>query len=58
MHHEELIKATIHELQYDLMKVQLKETFSNGSRHVPTKNEEIIKTEDMFITEDFSQVTN
>ena len=25
--------------------------------HVPTKNEEVIKTEDTFITEGFSQVT-
>ena len=27
-HHEELIKTTIPELQYDLMKHQLKKTFS------------------------------
>ena len=38
------------------MKVKLKETFSDASRHVPTKNE-VIKTEDTFVTEDFIQVT-
>ena len=55
--HEELIKATIPELKYDLMKDQLKKTFSDASRHVPTKNEEVIKAEDTFLIEDFSQMT-
>ena len=35
-HHKQLIKATLPELQYNLMKDQLKKTFSNSSRHVPT----------------------
>ena len=39
------------------MTDQLKKTFSNASRNVPTKNEEVIETEDTFITEDFIQVT-
>ena len=55
--HEELIKATIPELKYDLMKDQLKKTFSDASRHIPTKNEEVIKAEDTFLTEDFCQIS-
>ena len=39
------------------IKDQLKNIFSNASRHVPTKNEDVIQTEDTFITEDFSQIT-
>ena len=53
-HCEELIKATIPELQYDLMKDQLKKIFSGASRHVPTKNEEVIMPADMFTTKAFS----
>ena len=41
--HKELIKATIPELKYDLMEDQLKKTFSDASRHIPTKNEEVIQ---------------
>ena len=37
---EEPIKATIPELKYDLIKDQLKKTFSDASRHIPTKNDE------------------
>ena len=55
--HEELIKATIPKLKYDLMKDQLKKTFSDASRHIPTKNEEVIKAEDTFLTEDFNQMS-
>ena len=44
--HKELIKATIPELKYDLMKYQLNKTFNDASRHIPTKNEEVIKAED------------
>ena len=55
--HKKLIKATIPELKYDLMKDQLKKTFSDASRHIPTKNEEVIKAENTFLTEDFSQIT-
>ena len=39
------------------MKDQLKETFSDASRHIPTKNEEVIKAEDTFLNEDFSQMS-
>ena len=55
--HEELIKATIPDLKYDLMKDQLKKTFSDASRHIPTKNEKVIKAEDTFSTEDINQMT-
>ena len=46
--HEELIKTAIPELKYDLMKHQLKKTFSDTSRQVPTKNGEVIETENTF----------
>ena len=52
-HHEELIKALIQDLQYNIMKDQLKKTFSDASRQVPTKTEAIIKTEETFLTEEF-----
>ena len=52
--HEELIQAAIPELKNNLIKDQLKKTFSVASRHIPTKNEEIIKAEDTFLTEDLS----
>ena len=39
------------------MKDQLKKTFSDTPRHIPTKHEEVIKAEDTFLTEDFSQMT-
>ena len=35
------------------MKDQLKKTFSDASRQVPTKTEAIIKTEETFLTEEF-----
>ena len=54
--HEELVKATIPELKYDLMKDQLKKTVTVASRLIPTKNEEIIKAKDTFLIEDFSQM--
>ena len=54
---EELVKATIPELKYDPMTDQLKKTFSDTSRHIPPKNEEVIKVEDTFLTEYFSQMT-
>ena len=55
--HEELIKATIPELKYDLMKDQLKTTFSDASRNIPTKNEKAIKAENIFLTEHFGEMT-
>ena len=39
------------------MKDQLKKTLGDTSRHAPTKNEEVIKAEDIFLTEDFSQMS-
>ena len=39
------------------MKDQLKKIFSDAFRHIPTKNEKVIKAEDTFLTEDFSQMT-
>ena len=54
--HKELIKATSPDLKYNLIKDQLKKIFSDTSRHVPTKNEEVSKTEYVFLTEDFSEM--
>ena len=42
--------------QYDDTKDQLKGTFSDASNHVPMKNEDVIKTEDASVVEDFSQM--
>ena len=39
------------------MKDQLKKTFSDASRNIPTKTEEVIKTEDTFLTEDINNMT-
>ena len=39
------------------MKDQLKKTFSDASRHVPTKNEDVTVTEDTFLTEDLTKMT-
>ena len=39
------------------MKDQLKKTFSDASRHIPRKNEEVIKAEDTFLTKDFCQIS-
>ena len=55
--HEELIKATIPELKYDLIKDLSKKTISDASRRIPTKNEEVIKAEDTFLAEDFNQMS-
>ena len=51
-HHEELMKATIPNLQHNIMKAQLKKAFSDASRQVPTKTEDIIKTVETFLTEE------
>ena len=42
--------------QYDDTKDQLKGTFSDASNQVPMKNEDVIKTEDASVVEDFSQM--
>ena len=36
-YHEELIKATIPDLEFDIMTYQLKKTFSDASGQIPTK---------------------
>ena len=42
--------------QYDVKKDQLKETFSDASNHVAMKNEDVIKTENASLVEDFGQM--
>ena len=51
-YHEELVKETIPDLQYDIMKDQLKKTFSQASRQIPTKSEDIIMTEEAFLVDE------
>ena len=46
-HHEKLIKAVNPELQ---------KTFSNELRHIPTKNEVVIKTRHTFLPEEFNEM--
>ena len=46
------MKATIPNLQHNIMKAQLKKAFSDASRQVPTKTEDIIKTVETFLTEE------
>ena len=55
--HEELVKATILDLQYNIMKDQLKKTFSDASRQIPTKSDEIIKTEEAFMAEEINHLS-
>ena len=55
-HYEELIKATIPDLQYNIMKDQLQKTFSDAWRWVPTKTEDIIKTEETFLAQEFNNM--
>ena len=38
--HEQLSKATLRKTQYDLMKDQLRKTFSDSSRYIPTKGDD------------------
>ena len=56
-HHEELIKAPIPDLQYNITKDKLKKTISDASRQVPTKTN-IIKTEETFLAQNFSNYRN
>ena len=55
-YHEELVKPTIPDLQYDIMKDQLKKTFSDASRQIPTKPDEIM-TEEAFMTEEINHLS-
>lgn len=50
------MESTIPAPQYDIMKDQLKETFSDASNHVSMKNEDVFKTEVASVVEDFSQM--
>ena len=54
--HKQLIKATLPELQYDSMKDQLKKTFSDSSRHIPIKEEGLIKTENALLAAGFDNL--
>ena len=54
-HHEELIKATIPDLQYSIIKDHLKKLFQDASRQVQ-QTEDIIKTERTFLEEEFSNM--
>ena len=51
-YHEELVKATMRDLQYDIMKDQLKTAFSDASRQIPAKSDDIINTEEAFMAEE------
>ena len=53
-YHEELVKDTIPDWQYDIMKGQLKKTFSDASRPIPTKSEDIIKMQEAFMVEEIN----
>ena len=55
-YHEELVKATILDLQYNIMKDQLKKTFSDASRQIPTKSEDIIKMEEALMAEEINRL--
>ena len=51
--HEELIKATITDLKYDLVKDQVKKTFSNSLKRIPTsEDQDFIKVEETLFAED------
>ena len=56
-YHEELVKATIPDFQYDIMKDQLKKTFSDASKQIPTKSDEIIKMEEAFMAEEINHLS-
>ena len=57
-HHEELIKAPMPDLQYNIMKNKLKKTISDASRQIPTKTNNIIKSEETFLAQKFSNYGN
>ena len=50
-------KATVPHLQYDIIKDQLKETFSDASRQIATKSDENIKTEEACMAEETSHLS-
>ena len=56
-YHEELVKATILDMQYDIMKDQLKKTFNDSSRQIQTKSEDIIKTEEAFMAKEINHLS-
>ena len=56
-YHEELVKAAIPDLQYDIIKDQLKKTLSDASRQIPTKSDEIIETEGAFMVDEINHLS-
>ena len=56
-YHEKFVKATIPDLQNDIMKDQLKKAFSDASRQIPAKWEDIIKTEETFMAEGINNLS-
>ena len=54
--HEQLIKATLPELQYDSLKDQLKKTFSDLSWHIPIKEKGLIKAENASLAAGFDNM--
>ena len=56
--HEELIKAPIPDLQYNIIKDKLKKAISDVSRQVPTKTNDITKTEETFLAKELSNYRN
>ena len=54
-HHEELIKVTVPEVRYDIMKRPIEENFQ-WSRHVRTKSEEVVKREDTFLAREMNKM--
>ena len=55
--HKEFGKATIPNLQYDIMKDQLKKTVSDTSRQIPTKSEDINKAEEAFMAKEINNLS-
>ena len=55
-HCEKLIKATIPESTYDIIKDQLNKTFTDVYTRIPTKSEQAVKTEDTFLTGEIDQI--
>ena len=55
-YHEELLKTTIPDLHFDIMKDQLKKIFSDAWRQIPTKSEDIIKVKEAFMAEEINHL--
>ena len=55
-YHEELVKTTIPDLHFDIMKDRLKKIFSDAWRQIPTKSEDIIKVKEAFMAEEINHL--